>query len=231
MPTRVFVVGNGMTKFQRPGKHNYEYTDLARIAMTRALTDAGLRYDQAVEQVYVGYVYGDSCTGQHAVYTVDHGLTGVPIINVNNNCATGSTALYLAHNAIQGGQVDCCMALGFEKMYAGSLKTFFSDRENPLIDVLAKNSELRGQVRGPFAPTLFANAGLEHMEKYGTKPEHFAKIAWKNHKHSVHNPYSQFRTEYTLEQIQASPHVAGPLTKLQCCPTSDGAACAILCSE
>ena len=96
------------------------------------------------------------------------------------------------------------MALGFEKMFTGSLKTFFDDRVNPLEDFFKINNELRGPIKGPFAPTLFGNAGKEHMEKYGTKPEHFAKIAWKNHKHSVNNPYSQFRDEYTLEQILKS---------------------------
>ena len=220
-----------MTKFYRPGKHAYDYPDLANIAMKRALKDAEVSFEKDIEQVFVGYVYGDSCSGQKAVYTVDGGMTGVPIVNVNNNCATGSTALYLASKAIKYGENHCVMALGFEKMFTGSLKTFFDDRANPLEDSFIKNMELRGPIKGPFAPNLFGNAGREHMEKYGTKPEHFAKIAWKNHKHSVHNPYSQFRDEYTLEQIMKSPAVYDPLTKLQCCPTSDGAACAIVCSE
>lgn len=150
---------------------------------------------------------------------------------MNNNCSTGSTALYLATNAIRGGQADCVMALGFEKMFVGSLKTFFDDRENPTLRHMQINNKIRGPIKGPYAPTLFGNAGIEHMEKYGTTPEHFAKIAWKNHKHSVNNPYSQFRDEYSLQQIMKSAKVAHPLTKLQCCPTSDGAACAIVCSE
>lgn len=218
-----------MTKFYRPGKHSFEYTDLASIAAKRALEDAGIQYEKEIEAVYIGYVFGDSCTGQHALYKV--GLSGVPVVNVNNNCATGSTALYLAHNTIKGGQADCVMALGFDRMFTGSLKSFFDDRENPLLDFMVQNEQMRGAVKGPFAPTLFANAGQEHMEKYGTTEEHFAKVAWKNHKHSVNNPYSQFRDEYTLEQIMNSPKVCKPLTKLQCCPTSDGAACAIVCSE
>lgn len=78
---------------------------------------------------------------------------------------------------------------------------------------------------------MFGNAGLEHMKKYGTKPEHFAKIAYKNHLHSINNPYSQFQDKYTLEQIMNSPKVFGPLTKLQCCPTSDGSAAVILANE
>lgn len=83
----------------------------------------------------------------------------------------------------------------------------------------------------PITAQMFGNAGIEHMKKYGTKPEHFAKIAYKNHLHSVNNPYSQFQDKYTLEQIMKSPKVFGPLTKLQCCPTSDGSAAAVLASE
>jgi len=91
--------------------------------------------------------------------------------------------------------------------------------------------EEKGYGKAPPAPQMFGNAGREHMEKYGTKPEHFAKIAMKNHHHSVNNPRSQFRDDYTLEQIMKAPKVFDPLTKLQCCPTSDGAGAAILCSE
>lgn len=90
---------------------------------------------------------------------------------------------------------------------------------------------ITGFSEGPVTAQLFGNAGIEHMKKYGTKPEHFAKIAYKNHLHSTNNPYSQFQDKYTLEQILNSPRVHGPLTKLQCCPTSDGAAAVILASE
>jgi len=117
-------------------------------------------------------------------------MTGIPIINVNNNCSTGSSALFLAHNAVKSGMNECVMALGFEKMYAGSLQTFFPDRISPLDKFFIIDNEVRGDSKSPFAPRLFGNAGKEHMEKYGTKPEHFAKIAYKNHKHSVNNPYS-----------------------------------------
>jgi sterol carrier protein 2 len=184
---RVFVIGNGMTRFYKPGKHDKDYMDLANIAIKRALRDAGLPFE-ACEAAYAGYVYGDSTCGQRAVYTV--GTTGIPIINVNNNCSTGSTALYLAHNAVQGKTADCVLALGFEKMFTGSLKGFFNDRSNPLEEFVKLNFELRDGSKGPIAAQLFGNAGIEHMEKYGTKPEHFGKIAEKNHRHSVNNPYS-----------------------------------------
>lgn len=146
---RVFVIGNGMTKFYRPGKHPYEYTDLADIAMKRALDDSKLNFKNDIQQVYVGYVYGDSCTGENAVYSLNKethggGLSGVPIVNVNNNCATGSTALWLANNAIKGGMSECVMALGFEKMYTGSLKSFFNDREDPLKNLVVADIKARG---------------------------------------------------------------------------------------
>lgn len=118
------------------------------------------------------------------------GQTGIPIINVNNNCSTGSTAIYLAAKAIQTKQADCVLALGFDKMFTGSLKTFFDDRTAPLELFLARDKNLRGESKTPFAPRLFGNAGKEHMERYGTKPEHFAKVAEKNHRHSINNPYS-----------------------------------------
>lgn len=158
-------------------------------------------------------------------------MTGIPVINVNNNCSTGSSALYLAANSIKAGQADCVLALGFEKMFTGSLQTFFTDRTIPLDKFFITDNEIRGESKSPFAPRIFGNAGVEHMEKYGTKLEHFAKIAWKNHKHSVNNPYSQFRDEYTLEQIMKSPMIHHPLHKLSCCPTSDGAGAAIVASE
>jgi sterol carrier protein 2 len=221
-------VGVGMTKFEKPGARDWDYPDMAREAGTRALQDAGIPYAE-VEQACVGYCYGDSTCGERAVYTL--GLTGIPIYNVNNNCATGSTVLFMAKQFVEGGLADCVLALGFEKMEKGSLGIKFTDRTNPMDRHAKLLIEMRGFAQAPPAPQFFGNAGREHMERYGTKPEHFAKIGWKNHKHSVNNPYSQFQDEYTLEQILAAPMVYEPLTKLQCCPTSDGSAAAILASE
>ncbi|XP_037354824.1 sterol carrier protein 2 [Talpa occidentalis] len=227
---RVFVVGVGMTKFFNPGAANSrDYPDMAKEAGQKALADAQIPYS-AVEQACIGYVYGDSTSGQRAIYH-SLGLTGIPITNVNNNCATGSTALFMARQLIQGGMADCVLALGFEKMEKGSISMTFTDRTNPLdkhVEVVANSCGLSAH---PFAPQIFAKAGKEHMEKYGTKPEHFAKIGWKNHKHSVNNPYSQFQKEYTLDEVKTSRQVFDFLTILQCCPTSDGAAAAVLASE
>jgi len=228
MGRKVYVVGVGMTKFEKPGSKAWDYPDMAKEAGEKALADAGIKYD-LIEQACVGYCYGDSTCGQRAVYTL--GLTGIPIYNVNNNCSTGSTALYMAKQFIEGGLADCVLALGFEKMEKGSLGVKFNDRTNPMDKQFMLMNELRGVGAAPVAPQFFGNAGREHMEKYGTTPEHFAKIGFKNHKHSVNNPYSQFQDEYSLEQIKAAPMVWDPLTKLQCCPTSDGAGAAIVVSE
>jgi len=177
----------------------------------------------------VGYVYGDSTSGQRAIYEI--GMTGIPIYNVNNNCSTGSTALILAKQLIENGQNDCIMALGFEKMERGSLSNKYNDRTIPMDKHMMAMSEWVGFGTGPHTAQLFGNAGVEHMQKYGSKPEHFAKIAYKNHKHSVNNPYSQFQDEYTLDQVKNSQVIHKILTKLQCCPTSDGSACCIVASE
>jgi acetyl-CoA acetyltransferase len=228
MGRKVYVVGVGMTKFEKPGSKEWDYPDMAREAGTKALADARLAITD-VEQAAVGYCYGDSTCGERAFYELGH--TGIPIYNVNNNCSTGSTALFMAKQFVEGGLAECAMALGFEKMEKGSLGVKYTDRTNPMDKHFKLMIELRGFAKAPGAPQFFGNAGREHMEKYGTTAEQFAKIGWKNHKHSVNNPYSQFQDEYSLEDILAAPMVYEPLTKLQCCPTSDGAGAAIVASE
>jgi Acetyl-CoA acetyltransferase len=228
MPEKVYVVGVGMTKFEKPGREGAaDYPAMARESRTNALTDAGVGYD-AIEQAYVGYVYGESTSGQRAVYEL--GLTGIPVVNVNNNCSTGSTALYLAAQAVRGGLADCTLALGFEKMQPGSLTSSYDDREQPMMKHLLALAELY-EFAMPPAPYMFGAAGREHMAKYGTTAEQFAKIGYKNHKHSVNNTYAQFQREYTLDDILGAPTIYPPLTKLQCSPTSDGSGAAVLASE
>lgn len=227
---RVFVIGVGMTKFEKPGRREgWDYPAMAKESGEKALADAGIAFDQ-IEQAHVGYVYGDSTCGQRAVYEL--GMTGIPITNVNNNCATGSTALYLAAQSIRGGLADCALALGFEKMQPGSLAGGYEDREQPLMRHIQALAELF-EFAFPPAPWMFGAAGLEHTQRYGTTPEQFAKIAVKNHKHSVNNPYAQFQDEYTLEQVLEAKMIHEPsqLTRLQCSPTSDGSAAVIVASE
>ncbi|WP_320669166.1 lipid-transfer protein [Patulibacter defluvii] len=225
---KVYVVGVGMTKFEKPGRREgWDYPQMALESGTKALEDAGIPYGE-VEQAYVGYVYGESTSGHRAVYGL--GLTGIPVFNVNSNCSTGSSALFLAAQAIRGGLAECTLALGFEKMQPGSLGSTFNDRTQPMdrhIDLLAQISE----VKFPPAPWMFGAAGREHMEEFGSEPIHFAKIGEKNHRHSVNNPYAQFQDQYSLDDILDAPEIYSPLTKLQCSPTSDGSGAAILASE
>ncbi|MBW2417218.1 MAG: lipid-transfer protein [Deltaproteobacteria bacterium] len=228
MSRKVYVIGVGMTKFEKPFSRDWDYPDMAREAGTNAIKDAGIAFEE-IEQAAVGYCYGDSTTGERAFYELGH--SGIPIYNVNNNCSTGSTALFMAKQFVEGGLAECTMALGFEKMEKGSLGIKYQDRTNALDKHFKVMIDKCGMEKAPPTAQMFGNAGREHMEKYGTKPEHFAKIGWKNHKHSVNNPYSQFQDEYSLEDILNAPMVFAPLTKLQCCPTSDGSGAAILASE
>ncbi len=228
MTERAFVVGVGMTKFEKPGRREWDYPDMAKEAGTKALEDAGIPYD-AVEQAFVGYCYGESTSGQRAVYGL--GLTGIPVVNVNNNCSTGSTALHMARQTVRGGLADCVLALGFEKMEKGSLGVKYTDRTNPIDKHLMSMFEVREPEQSPFAPQMFGNAGREHMDRYGSQPDHYAWIGWKSHKHSVNNPYAQFQTEYSIDDIKEAPMIHEPLTKLQCSPTSDGSGAVVVASE
>ncbi|KAN0101044.1 Thiolase-like protein [Tylopilus felleus] len=227
---RVFIVGCGSTAFVKPrGERTTE--EMSLEAGTKALLDTGITYD-AVEAAFVGYCYGDSTSGQSALYGL--GMTGIPITNVNNNCSSGSTALLHAANAVKASFVECALALGFERMDTGSIATHFPDRVGPTVLFGLRALELEeklGENFGPIAPRLFGNAGKELCSKYGANIRHFAQIASKNHQHAVNNPYAQFRDGWTEEQVLNSPKVTEPLTKLMCTPTTDGAACCIVASE
>ncbi len=222
------MIGVGMTKFDKPGTKEGDYPDWAKEAGEKALADAGVPYD-TVEQAYAGYCYGDSTCGQRAVYGL--GLTGIPVLNVNNNCSTGSSALFLARQAVKGGIAECALAVGFEKMEKGSLGVKYTDRTNPIDKHAMAMFEVREPEQSPPAPQMFGNAGREHMERYGSQPDHYAWIGWKNHKHSVNNPYAQFQDEYSMDDIKSAKVIHEPLTKLQCSPTSDGSAAAVVASE
>src|SRR6266704_1555269 len=129
MSRKVYVIGVGMTKFEKPGSKAWDYPDMAKEAGMKALEDAGIPYSE-VEQAVVGYVYGESTCGQRAVY--QFGLTGIPVYNVNNNCSTGSTALFMARQLVEGGIAECALAVGFEKMEKGSLGSKYNDRTQPM---------------------------------------------------------------------------------------------------
>ena len=192
MAERVFVVGVGMTDFVEPSSRpDGDYPDMVREAGTQALDDAGVTYAD-VQHVAAGHCFGDTTAGQRAVYEL--GYTGVPVVNVNNVCATGSTALMVARNAVAAGMADCALAIGFEKM--GKVN-FYTDRAYPLDKHLASMATRHGSSDALITAQMFGNAGREHIERYGTKPESFARVAVKNHKHSVHNPRAQFRKDFT----------------------------------
>jgi sterol carrier protein 2 len=227
MSHRVNVVGIGMTRFAKPGA-SPEYHEMAREAGRNALADAGLPY-AAVQQAYVGYVYGDSTCGQRAVYEL--GLTGVPVVNVNNNCATGSTALWLARQAIESGAAECVLALGFEKMAKGALATTFQDRASPLERHIGVLERVQGDSAAPLAAQMFGGAAREYIDRYGTKKATFARISVKARAHAARNPNALFNAPLTLDEVLASPDVFDPLTRLQCCPPTCGAAAAVLCSD
>lgn len=226
MSQDVFVAGVGMTPFTKPGA-NEPYPHMAAKATRQALADAGIDYSQ-VEQAYVGYVYGDSTAGQLSLYEV--GMTGIPIINVNNNCSTGSTALFLARQAVASGAAECVLALGFEQMAPGALGTVFKDRPSPFqpfddaTDELVK-SDL------PLALRYFGGAGLAHMEEFGTQLSTFAQVRAKASRHAVNNPLALFRTELSADDVMASPALwPDVMTRLMACPPTCGAAAAIVCS-
>ena len=223
---KVCVIGVGMTKFYKPGEK--DFPELSKEAGEQALRDAGVPYDR-IEQAFVGYVYGESTCGQRAVYQL--GLTGIPVYNVNNNCSTGSTALFMGYQAVGSGLNECVLALGFEKMERGSLGAKYSDRTHPMDRHIQLMMEKQGFEAAPAAAQMFGGAGREHMERYGTTKEQLAKVAVKNRRHAVKNERSQFRVASSLEEVLAAPMVFDPLTKFQCCPTSDGSAAAVLCSE
>src|SRR4051794_37237532 len=179
MARNVYVAGVGMIPFAKPGA-NAPYPQMAAQATRAALDDARIGY-RDVAQAYVGYVYGDSTSGQRALYEV--GMSGIPIVNVNNNCATGSTALFLARQAVQSGAVDCALALGFEQMAPGALGTHFNDRPTPFERFNEETDALVGMPDVPLALRYFGGAGIAHMRKYGTRLATFAKIRAKASRH------------------------------------------------
>lgn len=228
MSNKVYVVGVGMVPFMKPSVAA-PYTEMGSGAVERALKDAGLPYS-AIQQAYASYVFGDSAAGQAVLYKV--GLTGIPIFNLNNYCASGSSGLFLARQAIESGAAECVLAVGFEQMPPGALKSNFTDRPSPIAQFADLMRDIQGyQDEIPRAAQFFGGAGRAYMEEFGIPAETFALIAVKARRHAARNPNAVFRDEVTLEEVMASPTVFAPMTRLQCCPPTCGAAAAILCSE
>ncbi|ACD19466.1 lipid-transfer protein [Paraburkholderia phytofirmans] len=228
MTRKVVVAGVGMVPFRKPGASE-TYDLMGAEAARLALTDAGVAY-QAIQQAYACFVYGDSTAGQRALYHV--GMTGLPIINVNNNCSTGSTGLFLARQAIEAGALDVVLVLGFEQMNPGALGSYFHDRPLPS-ELFLKQCDRLG-VPPEIAPALriFGGAGMEHMKRFGTPLESFAKIRAKASRHAANNPHAVFHKVVTTEDVMADQVMwSGVMTRMMACPPTCGAAAAVLCSE
>ena len=227
MTTKARVAGVGMIPFSKPGQSE-DWDVMAEKAIRLALDDAGIEYRQ-IEQAFAGYVYGDSTAGQSAIYRV--GCTGVPIVNVNNNCSTGSTALYLARQIVEVGGADCVLAVGFEQMVPGALGMIFHDRKRTLDQHILAQERIQGaDPNAPFAAQQFGGGGVDYQSRYGAKNETFAQISVKARRHAANNPLALFREPVTLEEVMAAKHLYGPITRLQACPPTCGAAAAIIVS-
>ncbi|XP_057316141.1 sterol carrier protein 2-like isoform X1 [Hydractinia symbiolongicarpus] len=230
-----FVVGVGLTKFSKPNSRKWDYPDIGREAAENALKDAGVNYNQ-VDAVVVSHVYGESTSGQKAVYEL--GLTGIPVFNTNNNCSSASCALMLSRLLILSGEYNCVLALGFEKMDRG-LTTKWDDRINPS----QKHFDRLGAFNVPpesVTPALsnftsdvlkiYAYGAREHSSKYGTTKEQYAKIAYKNHYHSQHNPNASLQKVIPMADIMKK-EICSPITLFMCSMTADGGAAAVVCNE
>lgn len=225
--SKVFVAGVGMARFSKPAEH-VPYRVMGGDAIRAALADARLGYE-SIQQAYVSYIFGETCAGQRVLYDV--GLTGVPIFNVNNACASGSSALFLARQAISAGAADCALVVGFEQMQSGAIRLGADDRETPTQRWTERYDEL-GVPASPGAIRMFGSAGAQYMAESGASPELFAQVAVKNRRHAVANPFALFNAPITVEEVMHAPLIYGEyLTRLMACPPTCGSAAAILCSE
>ncbi|MBI5261847.1 MAG: lipid-transfer protein [Bradyrhizobium sp.] len=228
MARSVVVGGVGMVPFRKPGDSK-AYYEMGADAARMALADARIDYS-AVRQAYVGYVYGDSTSGQRALYEV--GMTGVPIVNVNNNCSSGSTALFLARQAVESGMVDCAIAVGFEQMQPGALGEVWTDRPSSLGRFNAATDDWAGHSEIPLTLRFFGGAGAEYLDRYGAKVDLFAKVKAKASRHAAANPLALLRNVVTAEEVlESKPIWPGVLTRLMACPPTCGGAAAVVMSE
>lgn len=227
--TKARIIGVSMVKFAKPGS-NEPYEVMGAKAIKGALEDAGIGYAE-IEQVFAGYVYGDSTCGQRVAYSV--GMTGVPVFNLNNYCASGSSALYLARQAVESGAVECALAVGFEEMKPGALASNWGDRTSPTAWIYERQVELRPDYpqNVPNAIRAFGGAGAAYIEKYGVNPDIFAKVAVKTRAHAMQNPYALFTRPLTVDEVMDAPALYPNLTRLMACPPTCGAAAVVVCSS
>ncbi|MCA0324284.1 MAG: thiolase family protein [Proteobacteria bacterium] len=244
--SQVYVVGVGMTAF---GKHlSLSVKDLTRQATNAALTDAGCEISR-VQAAYFANATQGHMDGQHMVRGQvalrAAGFQGIPIVNVENACASASSAFFLAVNHVRSGAADIVLAAGAEKMFSEDKARMFASFDGAwdVHDTEAGKARLLAMGKGVSPPAesqssrpysvfmdIYGAMGRMHMREFGTTQRQFAAVAAKNHAHSVNNPLSQYRNAYTVEQILAAPPITYPLTLPMCSPVSDGAAAAIVCN-
>jgi sterol carrier protein 2 len=228
MNDKARIIGVSMVKFAKPGSHE-PYEVMGAKAIAGALADAGIGYD-AVQQAFAGYVYGDSTCGQRVAYEV--GMTGIPVFNLNNYCASGSSALFLARQAVEAGIVECALAFGFEEMRPGALASAWTDRTAPVGWIYERHQQLAPDLPqdAPRAIKAFGGAGHAYVERYGANPDIFARVAVKTRAHAARNPYALFTKPLSVDEVMAAPALYPDLTRLMACPPTCGAAAAIVCS-
>jgi acetyl-CoA acetyltransferase len=242
----IYVVGVGMTPFGRLLDQSIK--SLVRNATEAALKDAGIE-KSALEAAFYGNASQGHMDGQHMIRGEialrDMGIGGIPVVNVENACASGSSAFVLAVNHLRSGAGDVALALGAEKMFAKDRERMFSVFDSALDVSRAKeiHTELLRIGEGVEIPAgstspkpysvfmdVYAAFSRAHMKRFGTTQRQIAAVSAKNHRHSVHNPLSQYRVAYTVEEVLAAPPITYPFTLPMCSPVSDGAAAAILCT-
>jgi acetyl-CoA acyltransferase len=221
----VIVAGVGVHNF---GKHiDKSLKQLARVAIKSALDDAGLT-EKDIQAAYFGNAYGGLITGQESVrgqtVFLYSGMSGIPVLNVENACASGSSAFREAWMAIACGMYDVCIAVGAEKLYC--------DNTPKTVAAIATSSDLDvvGGTGWSF-PVWYALKARMYMESYGATLEDYAKVVVKNTKNGLNNPYAQFHRAMSMEEVLKAREVCYPLTLFMCSAIGDGAAAAVLCSR
>ena len=222
------VAGVGMVKFEKPGSSR-SFRVMAREAITMALGDAGLDAGD-INQAFASHVYEVTGSGQHAIYDVFQ--TGIPIINLNNACASGSSGIYLARQLVESGAADCVLVVGFDEMPAGAIsldfpQEFVGDRIDRVLDEQGYPKSEQGSIL-----RWFGAAGIQYMDKYDAKPDIFAKVAVKSRNHAMANPYALLTAPIEEQEVlNARSIYGGYMTKLMACPPTCGAAAAIIVSN
>jgi len=237
MAHRVFVVGVGHGEFCYPGQEKMDYPAMANQAVQLALKDANNLDYKEIKEAAVSFVYGDSTSGQTALY--EAGLTGIPIVNCNNNCSSGSTALYLARRLVQSGS-DCVLALGFEKMPTGGLQKMFDDRRHPAqrhMDSMFQHGIPRERFLEGVASELtesvlkvYAANAKSYMKQNGISTEDLARVASKNHTMAKENKVALIKKALSEQDVLKSRPLFPPLLSAMSAPMASGAAAVILCN-